>query len=132
MHCIEIYDKNFKPTNTIVKDTLPVTAIDESDAEISISDENRASWRKSSVMLNSGELRQSKYYVLTAAAHNEQSWFYYWMNSSSSCKINESKSYSCFDRALCYAGGSDSVTKKHLELRNKDAAKRIQHHTEKG
>ncbi|MGN0183573.1 MAG: Ig-like domain-containing protein [Aristaeellaceae bacterium] len=94
-------------------DSLPIAAIDESGAEIGISNEERMSWEESGIMPNSGELRQSKYYVLTSAARNEEAWsFYYLASSRYPYSINESKSYACFERAFCYAGGRDSVTKK--------------------
>ena len=94
-------------------DSLPIAAVDESGAEIAISNEERMSWEESGIMPNSGELRQSKYYVLTSAARNEESWSLYYLTSSRyPYSINESKTYACFERAFCYAGGRDSVTKK--------------------
>ena len=94
-------------------DSMPIAAVDESGAEIAISNEERMSWEESGIMPNSGELRQSKYYVLTSAARNEESWSLYSLTSSRyPYSINESKTYACFERAFCYAGGRDSVTKK--------------------
>ena len=94
-------------------DSMPIAAVDESGAEIAISNEERMSWEESGIMPNSGELRQSKYYVLTSAARNEESWSLYYLTSSRyPYSINESKTYACFERAFCYAGGRDSVTKK--------------------
>ncbi len=61
------------------------------------------------VSANIGELRKSKYYVLTASLYNEQSWFSYYTNNDGS--IDESRSFDRFTRGLCSAGGWDSVTK---------------------
>ena len=87
-------------------DTVPVVAIDESGEEIALTDEEQSAWEANGIGANRGELRQSKYYVLTAASHAEQGWFYYWYKNN---KIIESKSFGCFERGVCYAGGRDSV-----------------------
>jgi len=64
------------------------------------------------VSANIGELRKSKYYVLTASLYNEQSWFTYYTNSDGS-SIDESRSFDRFTRGLCSAGGWDPVDKKN-------------------
>ncbi len=60
------------------------------------------------VSANIGELRKSKYYVLTASLYNEQSWYSYYQNAG---VIDESISFDRFTRGVCKAGGLDSVTK---------------------
>ena len=60
------------------------------------------------VSANIGELRKSKYYVLTASLYNEQSWYSYYQNDG---VIDESISFDRFTRGVCDAGGLDSVTK---------------------
>ena len=62
-----------------------------------------------------GELRASKYYVLTSAAAGQEGWStfsYSWENGLP--VINESGSYTFFVRGVCRAGGWDGITKQTL------------------
>ena len=57
---------------------------------------------------NIGELRKSKFYVLTACMYNESSWFSYYLDDDG--QIEESISFDRFTRGLYRTGGWDQVT----------------------
>ncbi len=58
------------------------------------------------VSANIGELRKSKYYVLTASLYNESSWFNYYFDETG---ISESKSFDRYTRGLYRTGGWDEI-----------------------
>ena len=110
-------------TNSIINtfaagDTISITALDEKGNVIEMPDEEAEAWEKAGIVSKRGELRTSKYYVMTAAAYNEMSWSWYRYDNANhtyrTFRIIEDKSYSGFFRAVCAGGGWDYTNKKTL------------------
>ena len=105
-----------------VGDTVPVTFVDERGEVTSVTGDMLAKALDDSdgsgYTGRSGELRQSKYYVLTAAASGQQAWSAVTIKkinySRYSFTTDEGASYSYFVRGVCRAGGWDPVDKTRL------------------